>query len=142
MAIDRNAALEEYRNRVSGSSDKLVKRYVARNDKLARASSDDAQRLYEEALKDPKVLKRRQSRLRKLSEEDLNRAMREKGASAYAASASVGADKWSKNAAPFLDEIDRIVSALPPKSRNIDENFNRRAIPLAKGLRAKKDSMQ
>jgi hypothetical protein len=141
MPIDTNSAMEEYKSRTSQAGTKLVSRYRAATNKLARATSDAAQNAYKAAMSDPKVLERRRSNLRKLSEEDLNRNMELKGASAYSAGTSAGADKWGRNFAPYASVIDSTTASLPERTRDPVANVTNRVIPLAKNLRAKKDSM-
>lgn len=131
----------DYVNGATGASDKLVKKYIARTDKLARAASNDAQMNYESAMKDPKVLKRRQNNLRKLSEEDLNRSMQAKGGPAYSAGVMTAGDKWANNVQPYFSELDNIVKSLPARTRDPKTNVVNRVAPIAVGLRAKKESM-
>jgi len=129
-----NAGLDEYKNRAPASADKLVRKYQAATGKLDAARSPDAQASYEEAMRDPAVLKRRQTNLGKLSEADLNNAMQAKGGSAYAAGTAAGADKWAKNVAPYFGEIDRIKAKLPRRTRDPAANVQSRVTPFAKGL--------
>lgn len=136
MGIDVEEAAQEYARVAAAASDKLVRRYVKTPDKLTKAASEQAQKLYEEAMKDPVVLKRRQLNLKKLTESELNAAMEQKGASAYAS--AVGApttlDKWKKDFAPYATEIDKITAALPARSRDATQNVMNRVVPLVKSL--------
>lgn len=141
MAIDITAAKSEYRNRTAGASQKLVDRFKAAPNKVARGSSDAAQRAYQAAMADPKVIARRQKNLAKLTDEELNRAMELKGASAYSAGTAAATDKWERNITPYIQEIDRIVATLPERTRDVNQNVDRRLKPLATGLRAKKDAL-
>jgi hypothetical protein len=136
-----NEVKGDYVNGATGASDKLVRKYVARTDKLARASSNDAQANFEAAMKDPKVLKRRQNNLRKLSEEDLNRSMQAKGGSAYSAGVMNAGEKWANNVQPYFSELVTITKSLPPRTRDPKTNVMNRVAPIAVGLRAKKESM-
>lgn len=131
----------DYVSGAAAAGGKLVDRYTKVTDKLAKASSDAAQKSYAEAMRDPKVLQRRQNNLKKLSEEDLNKAMRDKGGAAYSAGVAAGADKWEKNVAPYFTEIDNISRALPARTRDPATNVTNRVTPFAVGLRKKKDSM-
>lgn len=130
---------KEYESGTSGASTKLVRRYEAAQGKLSKAASAEAQASYEEAMKDPNVLKRRQRNLARLTEEDLNKGMREKGGSNYSTGTSAGKDKWAKNAAPFISEAERVSANLPRRTRNVEENIRNRSMPVAKALRALKD---
>jgi gas vesicle protein len=141
LAIDASAALEEYKARVAASGEKLVRNYTKRTDKLTKAASDSAQRAYVAAMSDPKVQARRQKKLRQLSESDLNSAMEAVGATTYATNAAAKADKWAKNVAPFLQELDNVVSKLPDRTRDPAQNVVNRVVPIAKALSAKKDAL-
>jgi len=134
MPISREEWKEEYLARARASADKLVKRYTARRDKLARMTSEEAQRNYEEAMRDPSVLRRRLVKLKQLSEEDLNRAMERKGAIAYTAGVEAAADKAAERVAPYLEELDRLIATLPPRTRDPMQNLTRRAGHIVKGL--------
>jgi len=141
MTIDKSKWKEKYERNTAAATGDLVDGYVARTDKVARMSSDTAQANYEAAMRDKKVLERRQSKLKGLSESDLNEAMRTKGAARYAEGTAASADKALANVEPYLDEIDKITAALKPRTRDPAQNVTNRDIPLAVGLRAKKDRM-
>lgn len=141
MPIDRSAAQNDYASGAAGGSEKLVRKYIQRTDKLARAASDAAQASYKAAMSDPKVLARRQSRLKQRTEEDLNNGMRTKGQAAYSTAVQNAAPKWGQATAPYLDVIDAVVPTLPARTRDVAANVNGRVLPLAQKLRAKKDSM-
>jgi len=141
MAIDKEAWKRKYTDRTSVASGDLVEGYIKRTDKVARMASEDAQKNFEAAMKDPDVLKRRQAKLKKLSESDLNEAMRTKGAARYAEGTAAAADKALANVTPYLEEIDRIVPTLPARSRDPRKNVIDRVVPLAVGLAEKKKRM-
>ena len=141
MAIDKEAWKRKYTERTAVASGDLVRGYTARTDKVARMGSDDAQKNFESAMKDPAVLKRRQTKLKKLSEADLNKAMETKGAARYAEGTAASADKALENVSPFLDEIDRTVAALPVRTRDPRSNVMNRVVPLAVNLSEKKKKM-
>jgi hypothetical protein len=140
LAIDRNSAMNEYKNRTAGAAQKLVDKYTATSGKLAKASSDSAQKAYIAGVSDPKAQARRQQNLRKLNEEDLNAAMRAKGGAAYSTGTQAGADKWSKNVEPYLQTIESTVAGLPERTRDVTQNVTNRVLPIAKALNAKKNS--
>jgi len=141
MAIDKSKWKEKYERNTAAATGDLVDGYTARTDKVARMSSDTAQSNYEAAMRDKTVLKRRQSKLKGLSESDLNEAMRTKGAARYAEGTAASAGKALANVEPFLDEIDKIVPTMKPRTRDPAQNVLNRVTPLAVGLRAKKDRM-
>lgn len=139
MPIDVNAAREEYESRAGQSADKLVRKFTAATGKVEKARSPAAQKAYEDAMRDPKVLARRQKALGKVTEAEVNEAMQRKGASAYAAGVAAGADKWGRNVAPYMSELDRTVASLPARTRDPVQNVMGRVAPIAKNLNALKD---
>ena len=141
MAIDKDEWKRKYTERTAVAGTDLVKGYTARTDKVKRMASDDAQTNFESAMKDPAVLKRRQAKLKKLSEADLNEAMEKKGAARYAEGTAAAADKALANVTPFLEEIDKTVASLPPRTRDPRANVMNRVVPLAVNLNEKKKKM-
>ena len=141
MTIDTAKWKEKYERNTAAATGDLVDGYVARTDKVARMASDEAQTNFEAAMRDKKVLERRQKKLKGLSEEDLNNAMRTKGAARYAEGTAASAEKALRNVEPFLKEIDKIVTKLPARTRDPRQNVMDRVVPIAVGLRAKKDAM-
>jgi len=141
MAIDKAKWKDKYTRNTAAATGDLVDGYIARTDKVTRMSSDAAQANYEAAMRDKAVLERRQAKLKKVSESDLNEAMRTKGATRYAEGTAASADKALTNVEPYLDEIDRIVTTMKPRTRDPRQNVMERVVPLAVGLRAKKDRM-
>jgi len=141
MAIDKEAWKRKYTERTAVATGDLVDGYTRRTDKVARMSSDDAQANFEAAMRDPAVLKRRQGKLKKLSESDLDEAMRTKGAARYAEGTAASAGKALDNVSPYLDEIDSIVAKLPARTRDPRKNVIDRVVPLAVGLSEKKKRM-
>lgn len=138
---DMNKLQEKYRTRASGAAQDLVDNYTARTDKLARASSDNAEKAYAAGVQNAVAKKRRQKGLKKLSEEDLNKGMRDKGQTAYSTAVNASGDKWSKNAAPFISEAERISASLPARSADPLANVDARVKPVVKGLSDLKDKM-
>lgn len=134
MAIDKSKWKDKYTRNTAAATGDLVDGYTARTDKVARMASDDAQKNYEEAMRDKAVLERRQKRLKGLSESDLNEAMRTKGATRYAEGTAASADKALERVGPYLDEIDKIVGKLKPRTRDPRSNVMERVVPLAVGL--------
>lgn len=138
MAIDVNEAGSEYRNGTAGAGDKLVRKYVKRTDKLAKSTSPEAQANYVAGVTNADNQRRRLTKLKQLSEADLNSAMEQKGAAAYSAGTSAGADKFAKNFAPYAAVIDNTVNALKPRTQDAVSNVMNRVAPLAKALADKK----
>ncbi len=139
--INIDEAMENYTDRAGVSGDKLVKNYVAVTDKLAKAASNEAQDQYKQAMADPKVIARRQLRLKQLSEEDLNSAMEATGASAYNNAVVAKADKMRKRVTPYYNLINTIVPTLKPRSRNVDQNIDNRVKPIANALHKLKEQL-
>jgi len=141
MAIDRAKWKDKYTRNTAAATGDLVDGYVARTDKVTRMASDDAQKNFEDAMRDAAVLKRRQSKLKKLSESDLNDAMRTKGATRYAEGTAASADKALANVEPYLAELETIVTKLPARTRDPRKNVMDRVVPIAVGLSEKKRRM-
>ncbi len=134
MAIDKEAWKRKYTERTAVATGDLVDGYTRRTDKVAKMSSDAAQKNFEDAMRDPAVLKLRQSKLKKLSESELNEAMRTKGAARYAEGTAASADKALANVTPYLDEIDKIVPGMKARGRDPRANVMERVVPIAVGL--------
>lgn len=131
---DASELLTSYRDGTAGAGDKLVRKYVAATGKQAAAASDAAQASYTEAMRDPKVLARRQKELRKVTEEQMNSAMRDKGGSNYATSTGASGQKWVDNALPYVNLAESTAANLPPRSRDPMVNVDKRVKPIVKAL--------
>ena len=141
MPIDATAAISDYVDGAKAKVDKLVRKYTAKTDKLARATSDAAQKAYIAGVTDPISQKLRLVRLKELSEEDLNRGMREKAPTTYPAGIDSGRPKYERRVVPYFSEIDRIVPTLAAKTRDARANVMNRVVPLAVGLANKKKAI-
>ena len=141
MPIDKGAAVEDY---VSGAKDKvekLIRKYTAKSGKLAAATSDAAQKAYVAGVTDPISQKLRLVRLKELTEDDLNKGMRDKAPTTYPAGIDAGKEKYDRRVGPYFSEIDRIVPTLAAKTREARANVMNRVIPLAVGLQNKKKAV-
>jgi hypothetical protein len=141
MPIDRSKWKENYETGTARSGGKLVDNYIAKSGKAAAMASDSAQKNFEAAMTDKKVLQRRQLKLKKVSEEDLNEAMRVKGSARYVEGTAAGVDKAAANVEPFLGIIDSEVAKLKPRTRDAYTNVVNRVAPIAVALQKKKESM-
>ncbi len=141
MPIDRSKWKENYETGTARSGEKLVENYIAKSGKVAAMASDSAQKNYEAAMKDSKVLQRRQAKLRKMSDEDLNESMRIKGSARYVEGTAASLDKAAANVEPFLSVIDSEVAKLKPRTRDAYQNVVNRVAPIAVALQKKKESM-
>jgi hypothetical protein len=141
MPIDVSAAKEDYVSGAKAKTDKLIRKYTARTDKIAKATSDDAQKRYVEGVTDPVSQKKRLIKLKKLSDSNLNAMMEAKGRTAYPAGVEAAKDKWAGEFDPFAKEIDAILPKLRPPTRDAASNVANRVTPLAVGLQNKKKAM-
>jgi len=141
MPINKANWEADYKAGTSANAGKLVREYTAKTGKLDAATSTAAQKNYEDAMKDPKVLARRVTNLRKLSESDLNAGMAAVGETRYRDGTAASSGKALSHVAPYLDEIDRVVPALPPRGRDGYTNLVNRAGPIVKGLQSLKEKI-
>jgi len=141
MPIDVTAAKEDYVAGAKAKVDKLIREYTKRTDKIALATSDAAQKAYVEGVTDPVSQKKRLIKLKKLSDADLNKAMEDKGRTAYPTGVETAKDKWATEFDPFAKEIDSIVTKLKPPTRDAATNVANRVTPLAVWLQNKKKAM-
>lgn len=141
MPIDKSAAVEDYVSGATAKVDKLISKYTKKTGKLAAATSDAAQKAYVAGVTDPISQKLRLVRLKELTEEDLNKGMREKAPTTYVAGISAGKEKYDRRVSPYFSEIDRIVPTLAAKTREARANVMNRVIPLAVGLQNKKKAI-
>jgi hypothetical protein len=141
MPIDMNDWASEYKTGTAGASDKLVRRYVKRSDKLSRSVSEDAEKNYAAGVQAAAATKRRQNKLKKLSESDLNAGMEAKGAAAYSAGTAASADKAARGFAPYASAIDTAQASLPPRSQDGMANLTQRAGHIVKALMEKKKQL-
>jgi len=141
MPIDATAARDDWQSGAKAKVDKLVREYTRRTDKVARATSDAAQKAYVDGVTDPTSQKLRLVRLKELSDADLNAAMEAKGRAAYPGGVDASVDKYSRRVGPFFSEIDAIVPRLKPATRDARSNVMERVIPLAVGLQNKKKAL-
>ncbi len=138
MPIDRSAFKEDYLNGTRNNAEKLVRNYVNRRGKLDAAASDEAEDLYREKLEAALAARKRQKALQRISEEDMNKGMRETGAAAYKAKTKLKVDKLLKNVEPYLDVLDSLEGRLPPRTADPMENLINRAGAVVTALHEKK----
>jgi len=141
MPIDVTSAKSDWQSGAKAKVEKLIRKYTARTDKIAKATSTEAQKAYVDGVTDPLSQKLRLIKLKKLSDSDLNRAMEDKGRVAYPAGVDAAVDKYGTEVAPYFSEIDTIVAKLKPKTRDAATNVTNRVTPLAVGLQNKKKAL-
>ncbi len=140
MPINKSNWLQDYKSGTTANASKLVRNYTQATGKLDAATSSSAQSNYESAMRDPKVLARRNSELKKLSEADLNNGMVQSGESAYRDGTANSAQKAMAAVGPYLDKIDATLPSLKPRTRDAVTNVTNRVAPLAKALQDLKNS--
>lgn len=141
MPIDKSAAVSDYVDGAKAKVEKLIRKYTAKTDKLAKATSDAAQKAYIAGVTDPVSQKLRLVRLKELSEADLNKGMEDKARTTYPAGIDAGQGKYDRRVSPYFDEIDRIVPTLAAKTREARANVMNRVLPIAVGLANKKKAL-
>jgi len=141
MPIDTTEASKDWQSGAKAKVDKLVRKYTAKTGKIAAATSDTAQKAYIDGVTDPTSQKLRLARLKELSDADLNKAMEDKGRSAYPTGVDAAVDKYTRHVDPYFKEIDVILPKLKPKTRDARVNVTERVIPIAVGLQNKKKAL-
>jgi len=141
MPIDKTAARDDWQSGAKAKVEKLIRKYTARTDKISKATSDAAQKAYVAGVTDPTSQKLRLSRLKELSDTDLNAAMEAKGRGAYPAGVDAAVNKYSRHVDPYLSEIDAILPKLPARTRDAASNVTGRVTPIAVGLANKKKAL-
>jgi len=141
MPIDVTEAGKDWQSGAKAKVEKLVRKYSARTDKIAKATSDDAQKAYVAGVTDPTSQKLRVTRLKELSDADLNTAMEDKGRGAYPTGVDAAVTKYTRHVDPYMKEIDAIVPKLKPATRDARSNVMERVIPIAVGLQNKKKAI-
>jgi hypothetical protein len=141
MPIDTSAAKSEWQSGAKAKVDKLIRKYTARTDKVARATSDAAQKAYVEGVTDPTSQKLRLIRLKELTDSDLNAAMEAKGRVSYPAGVDAAVEKYGRRVDPYFKELDAIVPRLKPAVRDARTNVMERVLPIAVGLQNKKKAI-
>jgi len=141
MPIDTTAAKEDWQSGAKAKTEKMIKNYKARTDKISRATTDQAQKDYVAGVTDPTSQKLRLVRLKELTDADLNDAMDKKGATAHPAGVDAAVDKYGKHVDPYFKEIDAIVPKLKAPTRDARTNVMERVIPIAVGLQNKKKAL-
>lgn len=141
MPIDTDQAGKDWQSGAKAKTEKMIRNYTAKTGKIAAATSDAAQKNYIAGVTDPTSQKLRLTRLKELSDADLNKAMEDKGRAAHPAGVDAAVDKYTRHADPYFKEIDVIVPKLKPKTRDARTNVMERVIPIAVGLQNKKKAL-
>jgi len=134
MPIDVTQAGKDFVEGARAKSAKLVRNYTAKTGKIAAATSAEAQKNFEDAMKDPLVLKLRVKRLKELTDADLNARMEAVGAAHFEEGVGAAETKYTSHVDPYAKELDRILPTLKAKTRDARSNVANRVTPLAVGL--------
>lgn len=129
---------KEYKEGATRKASKWQKRFLETTGIAAAAASDEAQTRYETKMADPAILKLRQKKLAKLSDEDFKAPVRKTGPGIYSSAVAAKVDKAKSGVAPFLDVLREVVPTLEPPTDDIDTNIDKRVKPIARALHAKK----
>lgn len=127
MPIDRTAAKENYKKGASNNAEKLVDNYVRKTGKLDAAKSDAAEQLYADKVQDAINRKARQKGLNKVSEAEMNAAMKATGAQNYRSGTTRAADKQARNVEPYYAALDSLEGNLPERTSDPMANLMNRA---------------
>jgi len=141
MPIDVTQAGSDWVSGSKAKTEKMIRNYKAKTGKIAAATSDDAQKAYVAGVTDPVSQKLRVTRLKELSDSDLDTAMESKGRTAHPSGVDAAESKYTKHVDPYMREIDAIVPKLKPRSRDAATNVTNRVTPLAVGLQNKKKAL-
>lgn len=141
MPIDTESAGTDWQSGAKAKVEKLIRNFKARTDKIARATSDEAQKAYIAGVTDPVSQKLRVQRLKELSDTDLDNAMESKGRVSFPAGVDAGVEKYKRHVGPYFREIDAILPKLKARSRDARANVMERVIPIAVGLQNKKKAL-
>lgn len=136
---DMNKLQSKWQTRAGAASNDLVEAYTSKTGKLDAARSDAAEASYAAGVQNAIAKKRRQKALAKVSEEDMNRGMREKGGANYATSIGASGDKWAQKAAPFIAAAEDEARKLPARTANPVQNVTNRVVPIVKRLSEMRD---
>jgi len=97
----------------------------------------EAQALYEEQMSNPAVLARRASGIEKVSNTDMQNAMREKGAPVIGSRMAAADGKWGTGWSPYKAALEAV--DLPQKTGDPMTNIDQRLKPIVAALVAKKE---
>jgi len=97
----------------------------------------EAQALYEEQMMRAEVLARRASGIQKVSNSEMQTAMREKGAPVIGSRMAAADGKWGTGWSPYRSALEAV--DLPPKTSDAMTNIDNRLKPIVAALVAKKE---
>lgn len=124
---------EEARANFEASIAYIPARYTAgvrKADWAGPAGSDQAETNYAAGVADAVAKKRRQAKVRQVSNSDWQAAAETKGAPIIGGRISAALGKWMANWGPIYDGVVSKVAALPPKTVDFRANINNRLVPI------------
>ena len=124
---------EEARANFEASISYIPARYqagVQKADWATPAGSDQAESNYAAGVQDAVSKKRRQTKVRQVSNSDWQAAAVKKGAPIIGERIRGSLDKWARNWGPIYDGVVSKVGALPPKTVDFRANINNRLVPV------------
>lgn len=95
-----------------------------------KASSDSAEDNFADAVSKAISEKKRQKKVREVSDSDWRRACAEKGAGIIGDRVKGALDKWEKNFSEKYDKVKDKVKRLPARSTDWEENVDKRLKPV------------
>jgi len=124
---------EEARANFEASISYIPARYQAgirKADWATPAGSDQAEANYAAGVQDAISKKRRQTKVRNVSNSDWQGAAITKGAPIIGERIRGALDKWARNWGPMYDGVVSKVGTLPPKTTDFRANINNRLVPV------------
>jgi len=103
---------------------------VRKADWLTPAGSDQAEANYATAVSEAVAEKRRQTKIRELTNADWQNAAIAKGVPIIGDRIRAALDKWVEEWGPMYDQIVALVERLPPKTLDWRANINNRLVPI------------
>lgn len=124
---------EEARANFEASLSYIPARYQAgihKADWAGPAGSDQAESNYAAGVQDAVAKKRRQTKVREISNTTWQTAAINKGAPIIGERIRGALDKWAGNWGPIYDGVLAKVTSLPPKTTDFRANINNRLVPV------------
>lgn len=124
---------EEAKANFEASISYIPARYTAgvrKADWAGPAGSDQAEQNYAAGVQNAITTKRRQTKVRQVSNTDWQAAAVKKGAPIIGERIRGSLDKWANNWGPMYDSVSSKVNTLPPKTTDFRANINNRLVPI------------
>jgi len=129
-------AREDYKDAASIAA----RRYADAADRVEwKEAAIEGQELYEEMMRSLEVLRRRLAGIRKVSDAEFRKAMKEKGAKVIRERMEAADGKWVEGFRPFADALRAV--ELPARTADPMENIDRRLKAIVKALVEKKKEL-